>query len=314
MSTDAAASPDEPPPAVSSPVRAFREVGAELLQSLAQHRVLSTGQAHALHTPSSSRQWTRKLLGELRSAGLAQSIRARRRGPEQLWFVTPAGHEALAGAPRGERRAVQVTPEAAAGVLAAHTAALNDAATAFVRAARAHDDECGPLAWRHEVAHPINLAAAEGRRGGENVIADAVLRYSHFTDAGDVELLTWFVELDRATMPLEELVEKLRRYARLARFAADADGTPAWRRLYPISLPGVLLVLAGRDRAALERRRGSVLALAADDPEITDARPALQIRAVLLDDLAGEGPWAPVCVDLADPALYVDAAGHPATA
>lgn len=292
----------------TSPVRAFRTEGAEMLTSLAQHRVLSTSQLHALHTPTTSTQWTRRLVGELRSAGLAQSIRSRQRASQQLWFLTPAGHDALDGAPRGDQRRIQITPETAAGVLRAHTAAINDVGIAFTAAARHRDDECGPGAWRHEVAHPINLAALEGRRGGEYVIADAVLRYTRLEGDGGIGMRTWFVELDRATMPLETLLEKLRRYARLSTFTATGDLQPAWRRTYP-TLPSLLLVFADRDRAALERRRGNVLALAAADGEISAATD-LRVRAALLEDLTDAGgPWEQVWVDLRDRSEYVDADG-----
>ncbi len=80
-----------------------------------------------------------------------------------------------------------------------------------MRAARARGDECGPLAWRHEIAHPIG--PAPGRRTPEQLIADALLTYQRNQPDGTTSFHYRFIELDRATMPVDDLAAKLARYA-----------------------------------------------------------------------------------------------------
>jgi hypothetical protein len=175
-------------------------------------------------------RWAQSILAELAAAGLVRAVGTRTRPPTKLWFLTPMGLDTVESAPRLEPRRIQVTPEGAAGQLQAHTLAINEVGVAFVRAAREREDECGPLAWRHEILHPIGPGGGRGGRGGDAVIADAVLRYTLF-GAGRVSILTRFLELDRATMPMEDLAAKLRRYARLYRYAPDGVTEAGWRTL-----------------------------------------------------------------------------------
>lgn len=270
-------------------------VAVEILESLAQHRLMSTRQVQALHTPQALIRRTQKLLRALRLRGLVSFIT--HRGPTRLWFLTPDGAAAVQLLPtREESRSRAFTPEQAAGPLRAHTLAVNDVGVAFVAAARARGDECGPLSWRHEVAHPIGKTP--GKRGGEQLVADALLSYLR-RDGRGVVLEQRFVELDRGTMPVRGLVEKLDRYARL-KHHPDPDGEgPLWRRFYP-AFPEVLVVFAGQPTEVLVRRRQTTIALARQRPQL-HAEHGVQVSLCLLESLLRDGPFAPVCLRLSDP-------------
>lgn len=276
-----------------------------MLEGLDRHRLLSTAQLHALYTPGSSPRWTQQLLGRLRGSGLAEA--ARTPGGLGLWHLTPRGVaavETIGGHP--EERGKAVAPEQAAGPLQQHTLAVNDAGIAFVRAARERGDECGPLAWRHEVAH--SLGRRPGQRRAELVIADALLTYEQDID-GETRFHYRFVELDRATMGAERLVEQLVRYRRLYHRMLPAEDPldepePAWAGLYPV-FPAVLVVLAGLPPERAARRRNTVLELLAEDVD-GDTAPEVSISICSLDDLVAHGPFAPIFRGLGDPERPVD--------
>ena len=146
-------------------------VAGAMVQSLAAHRLLTARQLHDLHTPEASQRWTRDVLGRLVTArvGVLRACRmgrAARLLPHRRRPPSPQPNPA-SQARDGARHA--------ASALSAHTLAVNEVGVAFVAAARKRGDEFGPLAWRHEVAHPIGTATV-GRRK-ELVIADAVLTY-----------------------------------------------------------------------------------------------------------------------------------------
>ena len=272
----------------------------EVLESLHQHRLLSIGQIHLLHTPEKSRRWTQRLVGELAAHGLVRFVRGA--GARKLWFVTEEGADAVAALATGaDPRRKVITPAQAAGPLRRHTLAVNDAGIAFVEAARRRGDECGPLSWRHEVAHPIARPAGRGR--GELVIADALLTYIRVDEAGEATLHYRFLELDRATIPADALARKLTRYARLYRYApaakAGRPAEPAWRAHYP-SFPPVHVLLAGDSRPALERRLARVISLGGADPELAKAGAA-SVSFALLAELLEHGPFATIFVDLTEP-------------
>jgi hypothetical protein len=281
-----------------------RRLGAtavEILESLYQHRLLSTRQVHELHAPGASRRWVHEQLARLREAGLAAA--ARTPGRQAVWFLTAAGAAAAETiTTRAEERRRLVTPEQAAGPLQQHTLAVNEAGLAFVRAARERGEECGPFAWRHEVAHP--LGPPPGRRRPEWLIADALLTYQQGEGGAGTAVHYRFVELDRATMSAAELAARLARYGRLYRRELPAEDPleepePLWARLYPV-FPAVLVVLAGRERGALERRRATVLALAGEEPDLADV-PEAEVSICLLEELVSRGPFAPLCRTVADP-------------
>src|SRR5205807_10112559 len=102
------------------------------------------------------------------------------------------------------------------------------------------------------------------------------------------------LELDRGTVPVDELGTKLARYARVYRYAPKpapgARATSAWRERYPV-FPGILCVLARRPGRASERRRETLIALCREDPELTRT-PQVKVSVCLLEELLAEGPYA----------------------
>ena len=266
----------------------------EILESLYQHRLLSTRQIRALHTPEAGMRYAQKLLARLRGMALAESVQ--RPGGLGVWYLTEGGVAAVESvANRVETRRKPIPRAHAAGPLQAHTLEVNEVGIAFVRAARSRGDECGPFAWRHEIAHP--LGPPPGRRRAEQLIADAVLNYQ--VVAGDRRPASFhyrFVELDRANRAVDDLAARLARYARLFRHAGQPESggepVPLWSLAYPV-FPAVLVALSGRDREALIRRRKMLLALLREEPAL-DTTPEVQIAVCLLEDLVAEGPFADV--------------------
>lgn len=290
------AAPDEDPTTVA------------ILEGLYQHRLLLSRQVQVLYTPGTSRQWTHRLLRRLERAGLAGSVR--QPGGAKVLFLTPTGLEVCEAAPTAETRCKLISPEHAAGLLQRHTLAVNDVGIAFVLAARERGDEFGPLAWRHEIAHPIG--PAPGRRTMEQLIADALMTYERRKPDGAVRFDLRFLELDRNTMPVGALAEKVGRYARLYHHTvADTDGAPVafWRTRYPV-FPTVLIVLDRGAPAVLHRRRDALLALCAADP-LLRRTPEIQVAVCLMDDLRRDGPFAGIWRSPADPHRPVDWLGQP---
>lgn len=279
------------------------EITAELVASLGEHRVLSTEQLRTIHLPERSTRRTQQLLAILESAGLLAHVDARI-APRRLWFLSEAGADLAVDAGGLERKPKVLEPRDAAGALRAHTLAVNDSAISFLRAARERGDEFGPLAWRHEVAHPLNAGRGTRRR---TLFADALLTYLRQTEK-TIYLDQVFLELDRATLSVDRLATELSRYADLYRLGGP-DGEPMWKRRYP-TFPRVLCVLAGNSREALGRRRDITLALLRRDPQV-ERTPELQIYFCLLEDLENKGPFAPVFRRLDDPKLPVDWLGSP---
>ncbi|HEX8689969.1 MAG TPA: replication-relaxation family protein [Solirubrobacterales bacterium] len=274
------------------------EATSEIVASLVQHRVLSTEKVRAIHHPDNRARWTQRVLARLRRAGLVDSIQPPRAG-RRLWFVTDDGVRLAR-----EAHALEATPRPleareVAGQLQAHTLAVNDVGVCFLRAARKRGDECGPLSWRHEVAHPLSRGRGRRRR---TLIADAVLTYLR-GEGGRIALEQRFVELDRATLSVDRLVAELARYAELCR-AMDRKGEPIWSEHYP-RFPVVHCVLAGAPQPALERRRRSVLALLRSHPRVIRTRE-VRISICLLEDLQDRGPFAPIFADVRDSGKQVD--------
>lgn len=272
---------------------------AELLASLAQHRVLSTPQVRSIHFPDRSPRWARMALAPLADAGLAAFVPSGgvAGAPRRLWYATERGARAALDAGLLEEIPRLLEADGAAGPLQRHTLAVNDAAICFMRAARERGDECGPLAWRHEVVHRLGY----GRRA-RSLFADAVLTYVRLTTS-EVVVEQRFLELDRATLSVDRLAAELARYGRLFR-AEGKGGDSIWRAQYP-SFPPVICVLAGADRAALRRRRDTAVAILGDDPDFTGS-PDLSVRLCLAEDLAERGPFAEIFTDARDPEKPVD--------
>ncbi|MGH2854176.1 MAG: replication-relaxation family protein [Solirubrobacteraceae bacterium] len=257
-----------------------------VLESLYQHRLLSSSQIHRMHTPTASVRWTRRILTGLRRRDLVDCLRAAD-GDGSVYFLTVKGARAVEsiGTPARAHRRV-VTREHAVGPLRAHTLAVNETGVAFLEAARARGDDFGPLAWQHEIAHPI------GARRGQLLIADALLSYLRFGEEGELIFESRLLELDRGTLPTDTLAAKLARYARLYHYTSTGQGSPAWRSRYPV-FPGVICVLAGLPQSALERRAQVVLALCRAD-HLLNSTPEVEVSLALLAELRSQGPFAAI--------------------
>lgn len=276
----------------------------EIVASLAAHRALTSEQVRAIHMPAVRRRWSQRVMARIGANGLADHVTSTD-PPGRLWFATEAGVRAaveLGVLPRPPRLldAAEVT-----GPLQAHTFAVNEAAISFLRAARERGDDFGPLAWRHEVVHP--LAEGRRRRRTRAVIADAVLTYLRTEAAGNTFVEHRFLELDRATLAVDALAAELARYADLFR-AVGEDEEQLWRRRFP-QFPGVVCVLAGARTRMLVRRRDTALALLRAEPQLTRT-PEVEIRVCLLEELVARGPFAPIFRSLRDPGRAVDWLGR----
>jgi Replication-relaxation len=284
-------------------LQALPAVAGEVLESLYQHRLLSSHQIHRMHTPGASMRWTREILTGLRRHDLVDFLRAAD-GGGSVYFLTPKGTDAVELLPaRAQPRRKLITPAHAAGPLRAHTLAVNETGIAFLASARERGDEFGTLAWRHEIAHPI------GHRRGELLIADALFTYLRYGPDGELIFHYRLLELDRATLPTDTLAAKLARYARLYRYTPTGRKTPGWQARYPV-FPGVICVLAGRPQRVLDRRAQTVLALCREDPELTRT-PEVEISICLLCELATRGPFAAIWQRPGDE-RRLDWLGHPA--
>ncbi len=284
--------------------QALPEKAVEVLASLASHRVLSTPQIGAIHDQRASLRWAQRLLVRLRAAGLADYVEAghaRRR----LWHATEHGMGLAREAGMLEAEAPNGA-ELAAGPLAAHTLAVNDAAICFLSAAAKRGDDFGPLAWRHEVFHPFSRARGKRRR---SLVADAVFTYLR-QDGEEIAIEQRFLEVDRATLSVDRLTAELVRYAELYRAREAKAAEPLWRARYPV-FPRVLCALAGAPGPVLSRRRSTACVLLASDP-LLSRTPEVSISICLLEDLCREGPYAPIFRDARDPARPVDWLGNPA--
>lgn len=294
--------------------RGLSVLAGEALEAVYQHRLLSTAQLHEMLAPDQALRRTQRRLALLAERGLIDHVaqRGRRHRPSRLWYLTEPGAEIIeALATRAETRRKLLSADQAAGALQHHTVAVNDAGLAFLRAARERgDEEFTWRSWRHELAHAI---AAGGPRSRPVVIPDAVLGYPVSQPDGRLVVHHRFLELDRATIPVDQLAHKLARYTRLYHHITPAqtpggEPRPAWSERYP-RFPGVLVLFAGRPRPALERRLRTLLALSASNPDLQDT-PEVEIAFGLLDDLVHDGPWAPVVLPAAHPDRWTDWLGH----
>lgn len=285
------------------PEAGLSTLAQELLPLLYQHRLVATSQLRELLQPHAREsRYLRRELEVLRSRGLAGATVRRRAGQgELLHYATPLGCEVVEASGEVRPRAYRMTEQAAAGQLQEHTLAVNDTGVAFVRAARhSGHDECGPRDWEAELAHRM--------RDGEDRLADraflvpdGVLRYTH-VEGRQRQLLTFFLEVDRATEHVSVLAGKLAAYARYRAYVpaapsstrgrARAGTRPAWRDRYPHAFPYLLIVLAGKGEAALARRTADLRALAAADPQLARASEGLQAGVTTLTQLQQKGPFA----------------------
>jgi hypothetical protein len=275
------------------------QLAQDALPILYQHRLLTTGQLHRLLQPHARYPvYMRRQLSRLRERGLAASTVRHRGGQGELvWYATPTGCEVVEAAGEVTPRAYRMSDAAAANQLQEHTLAVNDTGICFVQAARRHAHDCGPLDWEPERAHRFR----DGDRAGDEayVIPDAVLSYIH-----QHHVLTYFLEIDRATESPLKLAGKLRNYARYldyvplpppgrGRRAGTATSGEAWRDRYP-AFPLILIVLTGAPPAVLARRTAVLRALAEADTRLSRAADRLFAGVTTLELLQTRGPWEPI--------------------
>jgi hypothetical protein len=141
-----------------------------------------------------------------------------------------------------------------------------------VRLARERGEEFGSFGWRHEIAHPLT---PPGKRQ-ERLIADAILTYQA-NEKGASRFHYRFIEVDRANRPVDDLAAQIGCYGRLYRRPAEGRYAAAhWTRRYRV-FPNVIVVLAGRPRPNLERRR-TLLALCRADADLAQSPRAPGFR------------------------------------
>ncbi len=296
---------------VTAPASEFTPLRNDILASLYQHRLLSTSQVRALHTPGTHRRSTQYVLADMERAGYVARV-TKAHSHEALWFVTEQGAEATEGA-GVVRRPYRMNAERARGPLQAHTLAVNEVGVAFVEAARRRGDDFDYWGWRHEAAHRVG---DRDGKGAETVIADSVIDYTANVEGA---LLCRFVELDRCTMPLRELEAKLTGYARLYRYRPkpagewSADLPQGWRQFYPL-VPKIMVVLCGRPEHVLARRVQGLLELVWRNPNLRDVHSDdtdFDISLTTLEELRTRGPFAPVFRRPSAPETLVDVLGRP---
>lgn len=227
---------------------------------------------------------------------LIRSLRERRPGGSNVWFLTEKGGQTVRAV--CDAAGEVPTPEQVAGALQAHALAVNDACSAFVAGARDTEDECGPLAWKLEE----EIQWRQGRGRDSVMRADALLHYIRIDDdpgaSFSIRPRMYAVELDRGTEPTAELAAKVRRYALARSFVSDPKKNPQpdWTQRWP-AFPRVLIVLAGRGDDGprqLERRLQMALQISLADPIVRRDAGQLHVSLCRLDQLMEQGPHADV--------------------
>ncbi len=147
------------------------------------------------------------------------------------------------------------------------------------------------------------------------MIADALLSYLQGT-APDESLILHqrFIELDRGTIPPEQLAAKLARYAQLRHYTPkpapqDAPDGPLWRAYYR-TFPPVLVVLADQTPAAARTTHPAGDRAAPLRPRAYALRDSPPASFVTLADLTARGPFAPIFIPAEQPDHYKDWLGN----
>lgn len=283
----------------------------EVLLSLYQHRLLSVQHIHALHTPESSLQWTRKVIDGLRQLGHVQRVfgpAARYRARPGLWFLTTQGYGVVApngattvGGGEVSRRSYRMTPDRASGPLQAHLLEVNAVGTAFVQWARHLGHLCSWADWDNEVALRIADKPTDGPYT-DLLTADAVLRMTLIGADDSTGGLTRFVELDRGTKNVARVHEQLRRYAQLYAYApggarehlrySSTGRQYGWERLFPERFPPVLVIFTGLADRHLHTRIATLTSLCTSDPFLSRFADPMGLSFTTLDRVTESGPFA----------------------
>jgi hypothetical protein len=271
--------------------RSLPATATDVLASLYQHRLMTTAQIHDLHHPGSHITWTRRVLRRLAALHLADHVPRSDKSHRPVWFVTDSGAAAVEEAGQVVTRTYRLSREGAAGPLQAHTLGCNDIGLAFVRAARALGDDCGPLSWHHEWAARIADRGTSGR-WSNLLTSDLLLRYLHRGADGEQSAVR-LIEYDRSHRDLDDVVAQLRAYARFYAYKPAGQRHPHWQDDYA-TFPRVLLVLDRGSPRALTARRQSLTWMCREDPLLTRHTEPLGLLATTLADLTAHGPWAPI--------------------
>lgn len=269
------------------------ETDLAVLDSVYVHRLLTTSQLEDLHANGRSRRSVQRGLRSLEGRNYLTRVRGRPPGFEARWFLTGPGADLVETLGTVKPRPFRMDSHRAAA--SRHLLAVNQVGVTLTLAARRHGDEFDARSWHHEVP----LSTGPGQT--DVIIADAVMTYDVW-ERGAVSSQWRWLELDRDTESVHQLVAKLRGYLAYARYqpATRSDTThlprQLWRRDYPV-LPGVLFVFADVDQVAATRRINALAGFAQGDPVLAQlATESLQVWAVTLEDLAVAGPFEDVFV------------------
>ncbi|MGY1651764.1 replication-relaxation family protein [Geodermatophilus sp. SYSU D01119] len=182
-----------------------------VLLSLAESRLLSTGQLQRLHfadhaTEGAASRICRRVLARLHSLGVVEHLDRRIGGvragsASYVWRVGPVGERLLrqdADTPRGRHKQPGLR-------FVDHTLAVAECAVGLVEADRRGDLEL--LTLQHE---PASWRPYLGPHGASEVLKPDLYAVTAGAEYED----SWFIELDRATESLPTLLRKCAQYAR----------------------------------------------------------------------------------------------------
>lgn len=260
------------------------------VMALYHHRLMSTVQLAQLLCPeATTTSWTRTILARLRQRGLVDSVGSNH-SRVRMWFVTDDGAQAAEGTRMVISRPYRMTGQTAQSQIQKHTLDVVDTGLVFYRTARRYHDTCGAFDWIPEVGHPYR----HGNRYASLVI-DAVLNYTLIrSDAR--RRLTYAIELDRATMSLERLVQKIISYVHWYRTPGQ-NNRPAWSQKYP-TFPRILVVLSGARDHLLEGRAEDLRTALAQHSEVLAHRSEIHAAVTTLRALQQEGPASSIMYPL----------------
>lgn len=275
----------------------------QVIAVLYQHRLVTTQQLHRLLQPRARRPvYLLDQLARLERADLVQRVRALHSNPLRapfVWFLSEEGYRQMDGSQESISRRYRATTATAAGPRQAHTLAVNEVGVAMVDHARRLGHECGPLDWMPEVAH--RLRDGQRRFEDDHVIADAVLDYTHISADGRRTLLRAFVELDRCTMTVSRLADKVAAYGRYFSYIPQehdrsrrpARTRPAWLSAYA-RFPRLLIVLDHDSPRVLSSRASDLTALTNANPQLSALAGELSIGVTTLRQLRDQGPFGAI--------------------
>lgn len=277
---------------------------------LAQLRLMTTTQLHALIAPHAAARSVRYSLARLATLGLVESVRripgsrapgGRGGDPGRVWFLTGAGHDVAEPA---MPRIYRVTPERAGNDKQAHALAVTDVAAAFVQWLSAAGHEITPSDCEAEFAHQMSDRTAQ--RFANLQITDLRIRMMLTDPDGDIAV-TRLIEVDRGTESVPLLVDKVRNYARVLAYHPQKErdkpdaGVPGWRYFYP-KFPKLIFVFAdpGATAARTARRQEQLLQLLVEEKLLARPLRELGLSCTTLDQLQQHGPLAPIFTTLTD--------------